>query len=134
MLEEVVAAAPKSPTTMVSLRAQLGVANLYTKIDPVRAIALLADAVTTINRLGSEDFSRQFVIRSIQGKNFASYGAISTPGLIPETVFKEMAKTDSDGTLYQASNLANKPLRALTTLTIIEPCLQVRKQTKKRKS
>jgi hypothetical protein len=127
MLEEVITAALKSPTTLVSARTQLGVAYLYTKIDVPRAIAVLADAVKTINRLESPDFSRQYVLRRIEGKTFSSYAAFVTPGFSPESAFKEMAKSDFDGTLYQANTFASKPLRALTTLTVIEPCLKIAK-------
>ncbi len=128
MLEEVVNAAMKSSATMVSARTLLGVANLYTKIDPVRAIAVLSDAVKTINGLEAPDFSRQFILRRIEGKNFGSYAAFHTPGFNPESAFKQMAKSDFDGTIYQASNFANKSLRTLITLAVIEPCLDPSKQ------
>jgi hypothetical protein len=127
MLEEVVEAAAKAPATMISARTQLGVAHLYTKIDPARAIAVLGDAVRTINRLESPDFSRQFVERKIQGKTFGFYTSFQTPGFNPETAMREISKSDFDGTLYQANNFASKPLRSLTTLAVIEPCLEISK-------
>jgi len=45
------------------------------------------------------------------------------PGFSPENVFREVGKQDFDGVLYQAANLADKSLRALTTLALVEPCL-----------
>jgi hypothetical protein len=127
MLEEVVTAAAKTPASMITARTQLGVAHLYTKIDHARAIAVLAQAVTTINALESPDFSRQFVIRKIEGKTFGSYASFQTPGFNPETALREISKSDFDGTLNQASTFASKPLRALTTLAVVEPCLKLSK-------
>lgn len=127
MLDEVVAAATKAPATMVSVRTQLGAAHLYTKIELARAIAVLGDAVRTINRIEAPDFSRQFVIRRIEGKTFGSYASFQTPGFNPETAMREISKSDFDGTLYQANNFVSKPLRSLTTLAVIEPCLEIAK-------
>ncbi len=127
MLEEVVTAAAKTPGSMVTARTQLGVAHLYTRIDQAQAIAVLAQAVKTINALDSPDFSRQFVIRKIEGKTFGSYTSFQTPGFDPETALREISKSDFDGTLNQASTFASKSLRALTTLAVVEPCLKVSK-------
>jgi hypothetical protein len=135
MLEEVIDSAAKAPGTMVMARTQLGVAYLYTKIDLNRAIAVLGDAVKNINRIEHPDFSHQFVMRKIQGKTFGSYASFLTPGFDPENAFRELGKADFDGTVYQANNLMNKPLRARTLLALIEPCLRqperVRKKLKK---
>lgn len=133
MLEEVVDSTAKAPATMVTARTQLGVAYLYTRIDLNRAIAVLGDAVRIINRIEQPDFSRQFVIRQINGKTFGSYATFQTPGFNPENAFGELAKADFDGTLYQASNLTNKPLRARTTLALIEPCLKPPQRVKSTK-
>ena len=128
MLEEVVDSAAKAPATKVTARTQLGVAYLYTKIDLNRAIAVLGDAVKNINRIERSDFSRQFVIRKIEGKTFGSYATFQTPGFDPENAFRELGKSDFDGTLYQASNFTSKPLRARTLLALIGPCLQSSQQ------
>lgn len=132
ILEEVVEAAAKAPVTLVSARTQLGVAYLYSKFDPERAIAVLGNAIKTINRLESPDFSRQFVVRRIEGKTFGIFAMFSTPGFNPETAMLEVARTDFDGTLYQASNFRSKALRALTTLAVVEPCLKVSKPKEKK--
>jgi hypothetical protein len=124
MLEEVVAAAAKAPVTPVRARVQLGVANLYTKLDMNRAIALIGEAVKSINQIEQADFSAQYVQRKIEGKGFSTYAAFNTPGFSPETAFQEIGKLDFDGMLNQASNLTNKSLRAKTTLALIKPCLQ----------
>lgn len=132
MLEEVVDGAAKAPATIVTARTQLGVAYLYTKIDLNRAIAVLGDAVKNINRIEQPDFSRQFVMRKIEGKTFGSYASFQTPGFDAENAFRELGKSDFDGTLYQASNFTNKSLRARTSLALIEPCLQQPEKVKKK--
>jgi hypothetical protein len=132
MLEEVVNSAAKAPPTLVTARAQLGVAYLYTRIDMNRAIAVLGEAVKNINRIEQPDFSRQFVIRRIEGKTWGTYAAFVTPGFNAENTFRELGKVDFDGTLYQAGNLTNKSLRARTTLSLIEPCLQQSAKVKKK--
>jgi hypothetical protein len=124
MLEEIVAAAAKAPVTVVRVRAQLGVANLYTKLEMNRAIALMGEAVRSLNQIEQPDFSRQFFIRRIEGKKFSSYASFNTPGFSPETAFEALGKLDFDGMLSQASNLTDKPLRAKVTLALIKPCLQ----------
>jgi len=133
ILEEVVSATTKAPDTEVKARALLGVAFLYAQVDPNRSVAVLGDAVKSINRIESPDFSRDYVIKRIEGKEFGSYYTLKTPGFNPENAFREMGKLDFDGTLYQAGYFTNKPLRSLTTLALIEPCLQQPSKEKKTK-
>jgi len=130
MLNEIADWAAKAPKTIVSARALLALAHLYAKIDANRGIEELGNAVRTINTLESPDFSQQFVMMKIEGKTFGSYAAFSTPGFNPENAFREMGKHDFDGSLTQATTFTDKSLRALTTLAVIEPCLQ---HTPKRK-
>ncbi len=132
VLEEVLLAALNAPDTEVKARALLGVAYLYAKIDPNRSVSVLGDAVKSINRIESPDFSRDFVIKRIEGKSFGFYSTLKTPGFNPENAFSEMGKLDFDGTLYQAGYFSNKTLRSMTTLALVEPCLQQTPQTKGR--
>jgi tetratricopeptide (TPR) repeat protein len=131
VLDEVVAAADKAPNTPVTVRALLGVAYLYTKIDMNRAIAVMAEAVKRINRMEQPDFSRQFVIRKIEGKTFGNYAAFLTPGFSPENAFREIGKIDFDGMLNLASNFSDKYLRATNTLVLVEVCLQQKPKSEK---
>lgn len=124
MLDEVVDAAAKAPNTPVTARALLGVAYLYTKIDMSRAIAVMGEAVKRINQIEQPDFSRQGVIRKIEGKSFGTYASFVTPGFTPESAFREIGKVDFDGMLNQAANFSDKSLRALTTLAVVEQCLK----------
>ena len=124
MLEDVLDAVAKAPNTDVKARAQLAVAYLYSSFDPNRAVAVLGDAVKTINRVESIDLSSDSVNKRIEGKAFGSYTTLRTPGFNPEMGFREIGKVDFDGTLYLASNLSDKSLRAMTTLALAEQCLK----------
>jgi len=124
ILEEVADTVARAPSTVVTARALLGLAYLYIKIDVNRAIGLLSDAVKCINRLEAPDFSNQYVQIRIEGKTFGFYTGFQTPGFNPENAFREFAKVNYDDAFYQASNFADKPMRALTTLAVAETCLQ----------
>jgi hypothetical protein len=89
-----------------------------------RAIAVMAEAVRRINQIEQPDFSRQFVVRKIEGKSFGTYASFVTPGFTPESAFREIGKVDFDGMLNQAANFSDKALRALTTLAVVEQCLK----------
>jgi tetratricopeptide (TPR) repeat protein len=123
MLNAIAADAAKAPKSIVTARALLALAHLYAKIDTIRGIEELANAVRVINNIEKPDFSQQFVMMKIEGKAFGSYAAFQTPGFNPETAFAEMSKLDFDGTLSQASSFTDKSLRSLTTISVVEPCL-----------
>jgi hypothetical protein len=124
MLDEVADASAKAPATMVTARALLGIAYLYSKFDMNRAMVVLAEAVKLINRLEAPDFSHQYVMRKIEGKSFGSYTSFQTPGFNPESALRELGKLDFDAALNQSSNFADKSLRAMTTLALAEQCLK----------
>jgi flagellar motor protein MotB len=124
MLEDVLDAVAKAPNTEIKARALLAVAYLYSTFDPNRAVAALGDAVKTINRLDSIDLSSDTVLKRIEGKAFGFYTALRSPGFNPDMAFREIGKVDFDGTLYLASNLSDKSLRAMTTLALAEQCLK----------
>lgn len=137
MLKEISEAAAKAPKTIVSARTVLALAHLYAKFDVIRGIEELGNSVRLINALESPDFASQFSMVRIEGKTFASFGSYSTPGFNPENAFREMGKIDFDGSLTHATAFADKSLRALTTLAVIEPCLEAgppRRAPKKAKS
>ncbi len=124
MLEDVLNAVAKAPNTEVTARAQLAVAYLYSSFDPSRAIAVLGDAVKTINRVESIDLSSDRVNQRVEGKGFGRYSSLQSPGFSPEIAFREIGKVDFDGTLYLASNLTEKSLRAMTSLALADQCLK----------
>lgn len=132
LLDEIITTSAKGPNTVVTARALLAAAYLYSRIDSSRAISVLEDAIRSINRLEFADFSRQSVIRKIEGKTFARYAAFRTPGFDPENAFREIGIIDFEGALSQASGFRDKYLRALTTLTLADVCMPgTRRQAKK---
>lgn len=125
LLNEISAAMKKAPKTVVTARALLLLAHLYSKIDANRGVEELGNAVNTINAIERPDFSLEYVTIKIQGKTFGSYASLLTPGFNPENAFREMGKVDFDSSLQLASALTDKPIRALTTLALMEPCLKL---------
>lgn len=123
ILEEVLTVTAKAPNTEVKARALLSVAYLYEKVDAIRSIGILGDAIKTINQIENPDFSRDQLMTKIEGKQFGSYSVLNTPGFNPENAFREMSQFDFDGLLYQAGQFTNKSLRSMTTLALVEPCL-----------
>ena len=124
MLEDVLDTVAKAPNSEVKVRAMLVVVHIYSTIDPNRAVALLGDVVTTINHVESIDLSSDRISKRIEGKAFGTYRLLATSGFSPEVVFREMGKLDFDGTLYVASNLSDKSLRALTSLSLADQCIK----------
>jgi hypothetical protein len=124
MLEAVLEAVAKAANNEIKARAQLAVAYLYSSFDQSRAIAVLGDAVKTINRVDSIDLSSDSVAIRIEGKQFGRYSGLRSPGFSPEVAFREIGKVDFDGTLYLASNLTDQSLRAMTSLALVEQCLK----------
>ncbi|MBV8859718.1 MAG: hypothetical protein JOZ02_22485 [Acidobacteria bacterium] len=124
LLDEIVATAAKRPDSVVAARALFAAAYMYSKFDTNRALAVMAEAVKSVNSVEAADFSQQDIFRKIEGKNFGYYASFRTPGFDPENAFREMAKVDFDGALSLAGTLADKALRARTTLALAEFCLQ----------
>jgi hypothetical protein len=124
MLEDIVATGAKSPDSEMKARALLVAVHLYSTIDANRAVSLLGDAIKTINNIPTIDLTGDRINIKIEGKAFGSYRGLQTPGFSPEVVFREMGKLDFDGTLYLASNLNDKSIRGMTTLSLADQCLK----------
>jgi hypothetical protein len=131
LLEEVASATAKAPDSEIKVRALLGIAYLFAGIEPSRSIALLGDAVKSINHIEGKDLSRDYVIKKIEGKSFGSYVTLQMPGFNPENAFREVSRYDFDGTLYQTANFSDKLLRAMTTMALADLCLQQKPRTPK---
>lgn len=128
MLEAIIGTAQRAENSMTSARALLAAATLYLKIDPDRAVAVLATAIQTINRLDSPDFSEPLVIRKIEGRNFARYAAYQTPAFNPEAAFRKMAQLDFDSAIVQSTSITDKLLRAQVSFALADYCLERPKQ------
>jgi hypothetical protein len=131
LLDEIVTTAARRPDSVVAARALLSAAYMYLKIDPNRALSLMAEAVKSVNSVEGGDFSRQDFFRKIEGKDFARYTHFRAPGFDPENAFGELAKVDFDGALSLAGTLSDKALRARTTLVLAEFCLRREAEQKK---
>ena len=132
LLDEVIAAAAQAPNTIVTARTLLTAAFLYTKVDMNRAVSVIGDAIKSINRLQSPDFSRSVVIRRIEGKEFGAFATMQTPGFDPENALRELGKIDFDTAFYQVNSFEDKHLRASIMLTLAEQCLEAPRPQKKK--
>jgi hypothetical protein len=137
ILDEAVTEAKKAGATIFAARTLLTAANLYTKIDPGAAISLLTDAINSINRIETPDFSsdNQTQVKMVERKGGSGHYPLQfyMPGLDPESAFREMAKFDFDISLSQSSALTDKLQRAMSTLTLADSCLQHAQQQPKAK-
>ena len=132
LLEAAIADAKRAGVNIFAARALLTSSNLYAKIDLNRSIAVLGDAISSINRLDAPDFVSDDQALEKTPKRMAKGGRhkgeyrlrFYLPGLDPERAFREMAKMDFDTALAQSSALTDKYQRALSMLSIAEVCLQ----------
>jgi hypothetical protein len=128
VLDEAITEANKAGMTIFAVRTLLTASNLYAKIDLGRSISVLGDAMNCINHLEAPDFSAgdQTLIKPLKRKSNPGRFMIRfyMPGLDPENAFREMAKVDFDDALSQTSSFTDKFQRAVTTLGVVEVCLQ----------
>lgn len=130
VLDTVLASALKANDTEVKARSLLGLAHQYANIDPNRSISTLGEAVKSMNKIASPDFSRDYVIKKLETETFSTYLTVRTPGFDPENSFREISRLDFAGTLYQANNLQDKLLRSVAILATVEQCLAMHKPQK----
>jgi hypothetical protein len=137
LLDQAITEAKRAGATIFAARALLTASNLYTKIDPGRAVSVLTDAINCINRIESPNFSSDNQTRVKMVERRGGSGAyplrFDMPGLDPESAFREMAKVDFDTALSQSSALTDKLQRAMSTLALADTCLQQAQQQPKAK-
>lgn len=137
VLDEAIEEANKAGMTIFAARTLLTASNLYAKIDPGKSISVLRDAVNLINRIGSPDFSvgQQTLVNTVKRRSNPGRFVLRffMPGPDPETAFREMARIDFDGTLFQRSAFTDKFQRAVTTLALAEVCLRQTRQQPRQK-
>lgn len=132
VLDEAIVEARKAGPSIFAARSLLTAANVYTKLDLSRSIAIMADAINVINRVDAPDFvsDDQAIEKEVERKGrdghyrgeyvFRFY----MPGLDPERAFRETAKLHFDTALSQSNALTDKFQRALATLALSDVCLQ----------
>jgi hypothetical protein len=121
LLEQIVSTAEKAPNTIVTARAFLAAANLYLKFDPDRAVSVLAQAIKSINDLKSPEFGQPFLLRKIEGRNFARYAAYKTVNFDPESAFREFASVNVESAFAQASGMRGQILLSPADVCVARP-------------
>ncbi|HSE31590.1 MAG TPA: hypothetical protein VLA93_08420 [Pyrinomonadaceae bacterium] len=136
MLELAIADAQKSPKTIFTARTLLNAAEAYRKTDLSRSLEVLRNAIEATNALQHPDFGAddQTLIKRTQGKGWRREARFYMPGLDPQAVFTSFAKTDFEGTQSQTQIFADKLLRALTTLSVADVCLQHQPPARRQKT
>jgi hypothetical protein len=126
MLELAIADAQKSPKTIFTARTLLNAAEVYRKIDLGRSLEVLRSAIEVTNALQHPEFATNdpTLVKKTQGKGWYRQARFYMPGLDPQAVFTSFAKTDFEGAQSQTNIFADKLLRALTTLSVADVCLQ----------
>ena len=132
VLEQAITEAKKIGVSIFAARTFLTASHLYAWIDLSRSVEVLADAVNCVNRLEAPDFvsDDHSIEKTPERKGRGGrYGGeyelrFYMPGFDPETAFREMAKFDLDTALSQSSGLTDKFQRAMSTLGVVEVCLQ----------
>ncbi|MEK6300284.1 MAG: hypothetical protein AABO41_06150 [Acidobacteriota bacterium] len=123
-LDTVAALALKADNTSEKARTLLGISNLYSKIDHVRASEIMADAVKAINRITSPDLSDTGLLQKIEGPRFATYARYEVAGFSLENTFRDLAPFDFEKALWLAGSLEDKVLRSTAIIAISSPCLE----------
>ena len=124
MLEEAIAQATAAPKSLVSARVLLTASILYARFDLNRSIAVLADAITIVNRLEGQDLTTEDLVKEIKYKTFTRQARYYIPGLDPELAFREFAKIDYDDAMSVTSAFSDKFQKSVATLAVAEVCLR----------
>jgi hypothetical protein len=124
--------------TIYAARALLTAADLYSRIELGRSLAVLGEAINCVNHLEVPDFSAddQSLVKTPRRKSNRGRFILRfyAPGLEPESAFRELAKVEFDVAFSQTSALNDKFLRAMTTLAIANVCLEQTLRPAKEKS
>ena len=136
MLELAIGDAQKSPKTIFTARTLLNAADVYRKIDLSRSLEVLRNAIDATNAVQRPDFAAndQSIVKRVNGNGWRREARFYMPGLDPSAVFTSFAKTDLVGTQSQTNIFADKLLRALTTLSVADVCLQQQPPPQKQRS
>lgn len=126
VLEEAITELGKASKTPFAARMLLTASNLYLKMDLNRSISVLTAAIETTNQLNVWNFQAdgQALVKDIRGKGFRRFVRFYLPGFDPEGALRELAKVDFDAALSQTSAFVDKFQRGMTTLAVMEVCLQ----------
>ena len=122
--ESVYKSAQGAPESDEKVRALVGLARLYSQLEPPRAAPVLAEAVAAVNRVPDMDPMRSFITRAIDGRKFNYFASYPSPAFNLETVLTEMGERDFEAALLAALGLDDKHLRALSVIALSSKCLE----------
>jgi hypothetical protein len=124
LAESVYKSAQRAPESEEKARALLALSQVYARIDPLRAPAVLSEAIAAINRLPGFDATRSFATRAVEGKTFNFYTSHPAPGFNLAGVLKELAARDFEAALALTGALDDRYQRALAVLALASKCLE----------
>ena len=135
-LELAIAEAQKSPKTIFTARTLLNAADFYRTIDASRSMEVLRYAIDATNAVQQPDFAAndQTIVKRTNGNGWRREARFFMAGLDPQAVFTSFAKIDLEGTQSQTQLIADKLIRALTTISVAEVCLQQQPQRQRQKT
>jgi len=121
-LSEVFQTANKAPDSVEKAQVLLGLAFMYERVDHFNALASLAEAIKTANKLENPNLFTGNVTQQIIGKNFSSFSSYSVPGFEITETFYELSKKDFQSILTHATNFSDKYVRTLAVLATVKDC------------
>jgi len=135
-LELAIIEAQKSPKTIFTARTLLNAADVYRTIDVSRSMEVLRNAIDATNAVKEPDFAAndQTIVKRTNGNGWRREARFFMEGLNPQAVFTSFAKVDLEGTQSQTQLFADKLIRALTTISVAEVCLQQQPQRQRQKT
>lgn len=129
-LEKSLGAALRAPDTTEKARAMLGIAHVYAKLDYVRSLQVMSDAIKTINKLSAIDLTSTTIFQRIEGRNFSIEAAYQVAGFSLENVLREISPHDFQGTLSLAEGLEDRFHRARAILALSAQCVEKQEEKK----
>lgn len=124
LAESVYKSAQRAPETEEKARALIMLAHVYGRLDPLRAPALLSEAVAVINRLPEFDITRSFATRPVEGRTYNSFFSYPAPVANLPGVLRELAGRDFEAALTLAGALDDRYRRALAVVALASKCLE----------
>jgi VWFA-related protein len=124
-LDRTIAILSKTQNTSEKARALLGITHLIARLDDLQAFEVMAQAVETINKTKDADLTNTTLTYHIEGPKFTHDIRYEAPYTL-ESVFRELARSDFERSLFLANSLEDKFLRALSTIAVCAPCLETR--------
>jgi len=124
LLEEAARRAGDGDDTSEKVKAQLGIANLYLKVDQVYSFNLAETAVRAANRIPSDKMTLGeddgVLSRTISYGGGTSTNRTNVDGFDTRIVFRALAAHDFDRSLALAQSFENKSIRCRSMMAVAE--------------